>query len=725
VLGRRRAQAGCRQRRAVAGAAAAGLVAVLPSAAATSQPASAQSSPIRHVVVIMMENHTFDNFFGDFPGVTGRYADTTLPAAPDPMPHDLSHTGPRAVAAIDGGKMDNFDPLGEVQYKPSDIPVYWAYAKRYGLGADFFTSVAGSSTPNHIAMVAAQSGGEYYTAAQLGCQAPVNDVLLQRSSQTGRESYGPPCYDIASIPQELAAAGLTWKFYGRNDIWDAPLYIRPIATTPRDSSAQILTDVKNGNLPNVSFVTPNTGAPSDHPPFAVQPAQNFVSSIVNAIMRSNYWSSSAIFLTWDDFGGFYDHVPPPQVDGVGLGPRVPLLVISPYARRGYISYRRGEFASFDKFIEENFGLPSLGARDSLSGTSDLMDFFNFSQTPTPALIEKALPFSNVLSVPNPSNVGNLGQQDSTVWPWSGGPGTSFTFAVVYTDSTAPTTHDLVVDGTPITMKATASLRGQATEYEATTKLAAGPHTYYFDFAAGHSSWQLPNNSVPFTGPQVAPFDLTNLGVSPNVQGSELGKPLRIQVTYTSPAGKVPTAADVVIDDVTHPMTKVRGSPTSGILYRYSTSSLSAGEHDLELAFNDGSGLQTFLEGFQLPVSPIVLDDSSVSRASGTTSTPFTFSTVYRGPDAATAVDVVIDGKAYPMSRAPGSPSGGARYTYTTTLAAGSYSFAFYATDGTYAWGYPMNGTYLTGLTVSAAGATPVHSRITAPPADESAGYDPG
>lgn len=109
----------------------------------------------------MEENHTFDSYFGDFPGVAGTKWGVTEPEAPDPIPHDLSHTGPRAYAAIDGGAMDNSDPLGDVQYNQPDIPTYWAYAQNYGLGENFFTSVAGNSTPNHISVVAAQSGGEF------------------------------------------------------------------------------------------------------------------------------------------------------------------------------------------------------------------------------------------------------------------------------------------------------------------------------------------------------------------------------------------------------------------------------------------------------------------------------------------------------------------------------------------------------------------------------------
>ncbi|HEY2579876.1 MAG TPA: alkaline phosphatase family protein, partial [Streptosporangiaceae bacterium] len=322
-------------------------------------PARAQGTPVRHVVVIMMENHTLDNYFGDFPGVAGTKWGTKEPPAPNPMPSDVLHNGPRAVAAIDGGRMDDFDPVGEVQYRRSDIPTYWAYAKQYGLGVNFFSDAETSSTPNHIAMVAAQTGGDFSTSSGIaGCNSPLNVLVVNRDAANGSEAYGRPCYNIDSVPNELADAGLTWKMYGGGDIWNPLLYIQDLSSTPRTSPLQIITDAKNDNLPNVSFVAPNTEQESDHPPVLIQPAENFVASIINAIMKSPAWPSTAIFVTWDDFGGFYDHVAPPQVDAVGMGPRMPLLVISPYTKPGYISTSQGEFASFDKFIEANFGLPS-------------------------------------------------------------------------------------------------------------------------------------------------------------------------------------------------------------------------------------------------------------------------------------------------------------------------------------------------------------------------------
>jgi phospholipase C len=670
---------------------------------------AAPVTPIKHVVIIMEENHTFDNYFGDFPGVNG----ITEPPAPNPLPHDLDHSGPRAQFAIDGGKLDGFDPLGQVQYRPSDIPTYWAYAQHFGLSENFFTSAASSSTPNHIAMIAAQTGGEDQTIHSSGCLSALNDVVLDRAA-SGNESFGPPCYNIRSLPAELTAAGVSWKYYGTAPLWDAPLWIQGIDKSPQVNAAQIITDAQKNQLPSVSFVTPNGDSVSDHPPQPTQPAQNFVASVVNAIMQSPAWSSTAIFLTWDDFGGFYDHVAPPKVDGIGLGPRVPLIVISPYARPGYISNVQGEFASFDKFIEENWGLPSLGARDSLAGTSGLMDFFNFAQTPNKPLIEPMLPYSTVLSVPNTSSVALGSAHPSTVTPVAGGPDTPFTFQVIYTNSTAPATHNVVIDGSDtIKMAVSKVINSTTSEYAAATTLPAGHHTYTFQFGDATHSWQLPLGSVPFTGPQVAPFDISAVKVTPGNAAVQLGQPMTFSVKYTSPSGKTPVTANIDINNVSFPMTAVSGTPTTGITYQYTTSSLPQGESYFQLKFDDGSGLQTFQE-YSVLVTPIILEQSAVNPTSGKTSTPFTFSTVYFGQSKATAADVVIDGKAYPLALKSGSPATGALYSTTMTLPAGQHTFAFYVTDGTNFWGDPPNDGTFSGLAVTSAKQAPVRSRIRAP-----------
>ncbi len=690
----------------IAGASASGLAAGLPLAAR-----NLSATPIRHVVVIMEENHTFDNYFGDFPGVNG----ISEPPASNPAPHDFDHTGPRARFAIDGGRMNGFDPLGMVQYKPSDIPVYWDYAKHFGLGENFYTDAASSSTPNHIAMIAGQTGSNDQTIHANGCLSPANDVVLDRGA-TGAESFGQPCYNIPSIPAEATAAGLSWKYYGQAPVWDAPQYIQAIQNSPTVASSQIITDAQNNQLPNISFVTPGEDSQSDHPPQPTQPAQNFVSSIVNAIMKSPAWSSTAIFVTWDDFGGWYDHVPPPVVDGIGLGPRVPLLVISPWAKPGYIGNNQGEFASFDKFIEETFGLPSLGARDSLPGTSDLMDFFNFSQTPNPALIEPTLTYSNVLSVPNVGGAAVGGAHPSTVTPASGGPGTVFTYDVMYQNSATPTVHYLVIDGStriPMSFKKTV---GNMQEWEATTKLAPGTHTYSFQFGTGTNSWQLPLNSTPFSGPQVMPFQLTGIKITPGNGAQLLGQPVVFSCVYTSPAGKAPVTAQINIDNSVHTMNATNGTPTTGIHYQYTTSLLTQGTHYFQLQFDDGSGLRTQQE-YSVDITPIYLTNSSVSPTSGNTSTPFTFSTTYFGQKSPTKADVVIDGTSHPLSLVSGTPATGAVYSATLTLPAGKHNFAFYVNDGTNAWSDPVTPGVYSGLTVSTKGAALIRSKIRAPRPD--------
>jgi phospholipase C len=693
------------------------------AAAGQMKPAGAQTTPIKHVVVIMMENHTFDNFFGDFPGVAGTKWGAREPRAPNPMPSDVSHTGPRAIAAIDGGRMDDFDPLGHVQYRRSDIPTYWSYAQHYGLGANFFSDAETSSTPNHIAMVAAQTGGDFSTSNHIpGCSSPLNVVVLHRPL-SGNETFGKPCFNINSIPQELTKAGLTWKFYGVGDMWDPLPYIKNLSDTPRLPSQQIIPDAHNNDLADVSFVVPTSEAESDHPPELLQRAENFVAAIVNAIMKSSEWSSTAIFVTWDDFGGFYDNVAPPQVDAEGMGPRAPLLVISPYAKPGYISTDQGEFASFDKFIEANFGLPSLGQRDALSGTSNLMDFFDFSNPASPPntkLIEPMRKYSNVLLPPHDASPVRHDGPATTLLPQDGGPSTPFVYTVAYTNKTPPAVHDVVVDGHAITMTAKKKAGGSQI-YQATTTLAPGNHRYYFQFSDGTSSWTLPVNKVPYYGPMVAPFDLTNVIAGSKYRVCQTGEPCRISVTYTSPSGRTPTVADAVIDGTKYPMTPGRGNVTTGKTYYYTSSSLPQGGHYLQLEFNDGSGPRDFQE-VEFSITPIRLHESKVVPSSGHTSTVFTFSTVYTGPATAKYVDVVVDGVAHPLSYVSGSPQTGATYSTTMSLPAGTHTFAFTAGDGTSAWSNPESPRVYTGPKVAAAGQPVPRWRIVAPPPEPGGEY---
>jgi hypothetical protein len=213
-----------------------------------------------------------------------------------------------------------------------------------------------------------------------------------------------PCWDFQTLADSLQNAGVSWKFYapaqgevGYNfSTFDAINHIRNTSlwNTNVVPFQQFVNDAATGNLPAVSWLV--AGTATDHPNRGgLCDGENWSVEQINAIMQSQYWPNTAIFLTWDDYGGFYDHVVPPQLDQFGLGPRVPMIIISPYAQPGYISHTQYEFSSVLKFIEERFGLPPLTARDA--GANDTTDSFNFEQAPLPPLV---LPVRNC---PIPSN----------------------------------------------------------------------------------------------------------------------------------------------------------------------------------------------------------------------------------------------------------------------------------------------------------------------------------
>ncbi len=587
---------------------------------AQAQKRAAATTPLQHVVIIMQENHTFDNFFGQFPGANGY----TEAHASNPLRNDFSHSSASTIAALKGG----FPARSYVQYTKNDIPNYWSYAQNFGLSDNFFTSAAASSTPNHMMMVAAQTGGVDDTHPEEGCSSPANNLMYSKNKNTGLNYWSFPCYSINSVAQELDQVGLSWRFYSTSGMWDPPVMLQATYNSPSNhhTPGQFISDVQSGNLASVSWITPPTGLTSDHPPNALQGGQNFVTKQINAIMQSPYWNNTAIFVTWDDWGGFYDHVKPPVIDHVGLGPRVPLLVISPYAKAGYISHQQGEFSSFAKFVEENFTLPSLGQRDSLPQTSDLMDFFNFNQQPLPPLVLNLLNFSTALIVPNGGNI-----PQGTLYPSVGGTSDTFKFAVIYTLAGTPTVHNVNVDGVAHPLTAMNSIPGKGVFYEyATNKLSVGTHSFTFTFSDGKTTYNLPYGTAPFPGPEVHPFSVKNV-VTPTV--AIKGTTITYSTVYTSPQNKAPTLAVVDIDGVTYPMTAVSGSDyTKGVTYMYTTTSLALGEHYHRFRFDDGSGVAVY-DGSDIPLmTPLTLTNSSVSSTSGTSSTPFTFQTTYTSID---------------------------------------------------------------------------------------------
>jgi phospholipase C len=392
---------------------------------------------IQHIIFIIKENRSFDNYFGQYPGANGATSGTTSTGQVIPLRHtpdqvvDIGHEWVAALTAVDNGNMDRFDliPNGNIngqylaysQLAPADIPNYYTYAQNFVLADQMFSSVHGDSFENHLYMIAAQAGGVIMqkpgepSSNSWGCDAAPDFLLQALDTEDGVISEIFPCFDFQTLADSLDNAGLSWKYYAPTqgkvgyayNTYDEINHIRNTSlwTEHVVSDTQFVTDAANGNLPAVSWLV--TGPENEHPPGSSCQGENWTVQQLNALMRGPDWSTSAVFVTWDDFGGFYDHVAPPPMDVFGLGPRVPLLIISPYARAGYISHTRYEFASVLKFIEDRFGLVPLTTRDA--NANDTADSFNFSQTPLPPLILQP----QACPIPSASNIYFGGQTIGT------------------------------------------------------------------------------------------------------------------------------------------------------------------------------------------------------------------------------------------------------------------------------------------------------------------------
>ncbi len=680
-----------------------------PSSTASPTATATVTSPIQHVVIFMLENHTFDNFFGQYPGADG----VTLPHATNPPYGDLYHGGPGLLIEMDGGKMDKFLPNGQVQYTQADIPIFWSYAQHYGLGDNFFTSVATASQPNHMAMIAGQTGGEFSNG---GICTSAQDYLMYSKSPEGRQYYSFPCYDIITLPQLLDQYGISWRYYGTGmTIWDAPQNVQGLVGTPNDveTSGAFLQDIQAGTLPSVAWVLPPP-TQSTHPPQLIELGENWLAIQVNALMNSPYWANTAIFITWDDFGGFSDHVPPPQLDAVGLGPRAPLIVISPYAKPGYISHQLGEFSSFLKFIETNWHLPNLGQRDSLTILSDLTDYFDYTQPPQPPVILTPVPYTTTLMIQGDNGRNALG---TSVTPVAGSPATIFTYSVIYTPSSPPAVHNVTIDGVSHPMVVSGPTP-DGTLYVYTTTLPLGDHTYSFTFSNGSSAntTTFPTNGTLFSGPTVKPFALDQIGVTP--LAGLVGTPFTFTIRYTSPSNTAPTLSEIDLDGQTFPMTS-NGSTdfAHGVVYSYTTSTLGAGEHHFRYNFDDGSGVLVTDGADEPDVTPIFLTGSTVSPTTGTTSTLFTFQTTYTASDgsAPTVAQVYVDGTAYPMTSVAGSYATGALFQAVTTLPTGKHSFYFVFATASDRWVDPRQPIVYAGPNVGSGAVAPPPQRLIRPP----------
>jgi phospholipase C len=364
------------------------------------EPTVVSKYPIQHVVIIMQENRTLDNLFNGFPGAdtvqTGMYNGKSVPLMPVSLtdPRDISHTHTAWWKAWNNGTLDGFDSNAYAYVPHNEITAYWTLAQRYTLGDRMFQSNTGPSFAAHQYMIAAQAGNasENPSTSVWGCDAS-SDSRVALIGPNGTDLPGTyPCFDYQTMADLLNTKGITWRYYAPGEGQDT-FYILSAFQAVRhiryasdwknkviSPETNILTDVASGQLAQVTWVVP-TYAHSDHPGSGTTEGPDWVTSIINAIGASKYWDSTAIFVSWDDWGGWYDHVNPPQVDSMGLGFRVPLLVVSPYARRGYVSHVTHEFSGFLSFIETIYALPNLNTRD---GTADnLWDCFDFTQAPQP------------------------------------------------------------------------------------------------------------------------------------------------------------------------------------------------------------------------------------------------------------------------------------------------------------------------------------------------------
>ena len=379
---------------------------------------SSSSIPIQHIVFLIKENHSFDNYFARFPGAHGTTTglvktpsgNQTIPLAPlVDKAVNYCHSRSCFFHDLDNGAVDSFN-TGACQSAPytcyqaatqDQIPNYWDLASKYVLSDETYSSIGSGSFPNHQYTIAAGAGDTLDTTAInnpfstisrktgiWGCEGPTATTRVQLYN--GTTVY--PCFDYSTLGDTFDAAGVSWKYYEPvpgegGHIWSAFNAINHIRNGSDWSQKVVpwqnfVTDAQAGNLPAFSWLV----APSkysDHPVASTCIGENWAVQQINAVMQGPDWASTAIFMTWDDWGGFYDHETPPPVDQIGYGFRVPMIIISPYAHatsnpdNPHIVHTTYEFSSVLSFAEAIYNLPNLGRRDAT--TNNMMDAFDFSQ----------------------------------------------------------------------------------------------------------------------------------------------------------------------------------------------------------------------------------------------------------------------------------------------------------------------------------------------------------
>jgi phospholipase C len=374
---------------------------------------------VKHVVIVIQENRSFDNLFSGFPGADapkfGYAGKKKVPLHPTLLenPGNIENNWRDAISGWNGDKMNGFEhehfygePLNfAYAYVPrKESAPYWAMARQYVLADRMFPTEFGPSYTAHLSLIAANTDIKPAPVAEVdapdtlkwGCEAPPGTRTFTLDVKRVERFNGPfPCYrDFPTVADTLDAAGVSWKYYASplarigGKVWSEFSSVRAVYDGPDwknviSPQTRVLSDVRTGALAEVSWVTPDW-IDSDHTGSGYNRGPSWVASVVNAIGESPYWQSTAIVVLWDDWGGWYDDASPPQLDFRGLGLRVPCIVISPYAKAGYVSHTQYEFGSILKFVEEVFNLPPIGPPSrgfTDTRAASMLDTFDFTQAP--------------------------------------------------------------------------------------------------------------------------------------------------------------------------------------------------------------------------------------------------------------------------------------------------------------------------------------------------------
>ncbi len=382
-------------------------------------PPAKKGNHFTHIVILIQENRTFDNLFATFPGADGttigKTHNGTMRLRESNLESPISPNNGHAfwVRDYNHGRMNGFDqvPIGKTpgtyvyQYvNPGQIRPYWDLAKRYVLSDHTFQTEGSGSFTAHQDLI---RGGtelsstyhliDFPTQSPWGCDAPrgtTTSLITANNEWHPYVGHGPfPCLTYRTLRDVLDPQQLSWRYYAPTvgqsfggDLWNAFDAIKAVRHGPQWSTNQaspetkVFTDISRDTLPAVSWVIPDF-ANSDHPGNGSDTGPSWIAQVVNAIGESPAWNTTAIVIVWDDWGGWYDHVPPPGVEHYGgLGFRVPMIVVSPYSKTGYVSHARYELGSIVRFVEDNWNLPRLGTTDATS-PDFVGDFFDFTQPP--------------------------------------------------------------------------------------------------------------------------------------------------------------------------------------------------------------------------------------------------------------------------------------------------------------------------------------------------------